>query len=766
MSHWIKTTLLLLLLVLLFSGAGLGQGASNRTQADKSVAGKQTPASPDVLNTLTAAERAWLKGHPVIRVVQDPGWPPVEFANEKGEFVGMAGDYLNIIEQRLGIRFERVKGLNWQEAYARLKRREIDMTTSVAVTPERSQFWVFTKPYMKIPIVIVTHTDVTYIAAMQELAGKKVAIVDGYAVNDWIPQDFPDIQLVRFQTAQDCLKALSRGDVFAYIDNMLVVGYYMAKLKMTMLKIAGETPYINAQCMAVRKDWAPLASILQKALDSISEAQRNDIYRKWLPIRYEHGFDYTLLWYALAIFAVILLGMAAWNWNLAREIKSRKEAEKALRQSEEKFSIVFESANVGKSITLPSGEINVNKAYGAMLGYTQDEMKNKRWQDITPQEDIEATQAHLDSLLQGNSDSVRFNKRYLHKNGSEIWADVSIALHRITEHHPLFFITTLIDITDRMQAQKALMDRDALFAKITSRVPGMLYQFVRKPDGTYAVPYSNDGITNIFGCSPEDVRQTFDPIFTAIFPEDRNRVIQTIEASAKNLLPWMCEYRVQLPGEPVKWMFGNSIPEKMQDGAIVWSGYNTDITDHKHKEQELLEKEVQYRNLANAGLALIWTSGPDKLCNYFNEPWLKFTGRTLEQELGNGWTEGVHPDELERCVNIYVSAFDQRQSFDMEYRLKHASGEYRWIRDMGTPNYSAGGEFVGYIGHCFDITESKRAQEEIRKLNDDLEQKVQKRTTELTQIIAQLEETNKIFVGRELKMVELKKRIAELEGKA
>jgi ABC-type amino acid transport substrate-binding protein len=249
----------------------------------------------------------------------------------------MSADYLNLIEQRLGVKFERVRNLSWQEAYARLKRWEIDMTTSVAATPERAEFWAFTKPYMKIPIVIVSHADVTYIADMREFAGKKVAVVDGYAVNDWIPGDFPDIRLVRVNTVQEGLESLQRGDVFAYIDNMLVVGYYLAKLKMTNLKIAGETPYVNAQCMAVRKDWATLAEILQKALDSISEAERNDIYRKWLPIRYEHGFNYTLLWQALTISGVIFLGLVLWNRRLSREMRYRKQAEAALSESEQRF---------------------------------------------------------------------------------------------------------------------------------------------------------------------------------------------------------------------------------------------------------------------------------------------------------------------------------------------------------------------------------------------------------------------------------------------
>ncbi|HLZ20247.1 MAG TPA: PAS domain-containing protein, partial [Smithellaceae bacterium] len=142
----------------------------------------------------------------------------------------------------------------------------------------------------------------------------------------------------------------------------------------------------------------------------------------------------------------------------------------------------------------------------------------------------------------------------------------------------------VVDITERKQAEKALMDRNALFAKITAQVPGMIYQFARKPDGSYAVPYSNDGVMEIFGCSPEDVRHTFDPIFMAILPEDRGGILKSIEASARDMTPWMFEYRVQLPGQPVKWIFGNSLPERMPDGTIVWSGYNTDITRRKQAE--------------------------------------------------------------------------------------------------------------------------------------------------------------------------------------
>jgi len=151
------------------------------------------------------------------------------------------------------------------------------------------------------------------------------------------------------------------------------------------------------------------------------------------------------------------------------------------------------------------------------------------------------------------------------------------------------------------------------------------------------------------------------------------------------------------------------------DSAHYYQAIIRDISERKKSEIELNENEVQYRNLANSGRALLWKSGTDKLCTYFNEPWLKFTGRTLEQELGNGWAEGIHPEDFNDCLQTHVTSFDDRKPFEMEYRLRHASGEYRWIKDMGTPNYNSKGEFIGYIGHCFDITNQKTIEDTLIK---------------------------------------------------
>ncbi|HEU4327111.1 MAG TPA: PAS domain S-box protein [Roseiflexaceae bacterium] len=132
-----------------------------------------------------------------------------------------------------------------------------------------------------------------------------------------------------------------------------------------------------------------------------------------------------------------------------------------------------------------------------------------------------------------------------------------------------------------------------------------------------------------------------------------------------------------------------------------------DITEQHRASQLLRESEARFRTMADSAPVLIWTSGLDKGCDYFNEPWLRFTGRTLEQERGDGWVEGVHPDDKARCLVIYNQSFDARAPFSMEYRLRRADGEYRWLLDAGVPRYTPQGEFVGYIGSCIDITERR-----------------------------------------------------------
>ena len=135
---------------------------------------------------------------------------------------------------------------------------------------------------------------------------------------------------------------------------------------------------------------------------------------------------------------------------------------------------------------------------------------------------------------------------------------------------------------------------------------------------------------------------------------------------------------------------------------------------------EAQESERRFHTMADAAPVLLWQSGTDGLCDYFNQPWLDFTGRTMEQEAGNGWAEGVHPDDRDRCLQTYRTRFRAREPFRREYRLRRHDGEYRWVLDTGTPRFGPDGEFAGYIGSCIDITERRQAEQERARLVRDV----------------------------------------------
>jgi PAS domain S-box-containing protein len=265
------------------------------------------------------------------------------------------------------------------------------------------------------------------------------------------------------------------------------------------------------------------------------------------------------------------------------------------------------------------------------------------------------------------------------------------------------------DISERKKNEKKLQESEALYQSIINASP----DDITITDLEGKVLYISPKALTMFGY--ENGNQIIGrSIVEFVAPED----LEKAKHGAKSMLEGnhigTTEYKairadgsifdVESKGEFIRDNDGNAV-------KIVY--IVRDISDRKKAENALKESELQYRALADSGQALIWTATPDKKCDYFNKVWHDFTGRTLEQELGDGWAEGVHPDDLDMCFNTFTTAFDKRENFSMTYRMRRFDGEYRWILDEGKPRYNMQGEFIGYIGNCLDITEMKLAEEKL-----------------------------------------------------
>jgi two-component system sensor kinase FixL len=193
--------------------------------------------------------------------------------------------------------------------------------------------------------------------------------------------------------------------------------------------------------------------------------------------------------------------------------------------------------------------------------------------------------------------------------------------------------------------------------------------------------------------------------------DDRDRTQQLVQSALSSGEECESEYRITTPDGEMHWIYGYGRAEFDQQGQpAVMRGVVRDITKRKLAEEALRESEGRFRTVADVAPVMIWMSGTEKEGVFFNKGWLDFTGRTVDQELGAGWLEGVHLEDLAHCLEVCGTAFGERKPFTVEYRLRRKDGEYRWLLDTGTPRYESDGAFLGYIGSCIDIGERKQAE--------------------------------------------------------
>lgn len=286
---------------------------------------------PEKTAKLTPKERTWLTNHKKIRIAFDDSLPPYSFINDSGKLEGIAIEVINTLSERLGIKFETYPNTAWNKLYEAAIARKVDVVATMVDRPDRSDWFVFTKPYLSKSLVIVTKRDNQSIKNRTDIMGKTVTMVKGYQYVDRVLEDFPSVTPYFVDSMLDGLNAVSTEKANAAITFMATASYLQTKYLLTDLKFAAFYERNSAnESIAVRKDWPILAAILQKGLDSISEDEMQNIYAKWVPSN-KPSTDYELIWKIVSGFITVLLLLLLWIARVRRQnsniIRSKTEVQ-------------------------------------------------------------------------------------------------------------------------------------------------------------------------------------------------------------------------------------------------------------------------------------------------------------------------------------------------------------------------------------------------------------------------------------------------------
>lgn len=383
----------------------------------------------------------------------------------------------------------------------------------------------------------------------------------------------------------------------------------------------------------------------------------------------------------------------------------RQEARVALQRSEHRYRTLFESMDEGFGICEMLFDTNglpidyrfleINPAFETLTGWQQ--VVGKTVKEMLPDLDNFWVETCNRVLTTGEP------HRFEHESAlTGRWFDVSV--FALSDPDRPRFAILFTDITERRRAER---ERERFLAV------GSDLQVLISISGYFQ--WVSPSFEQVLGWTAEDM--VTHPWTDFVHPDDVYKSLVEIEQLLTGRETLAFENRYRHKDGSYRWFLWNAQPypdEQVLYGAAI------DITDRKRMEADLRESETRFRQMTDAAPMLVWSSGPDRLCNYVNQSWLAFTGRTLAQEIGDGWIEGIHADDVQHYLDTYITAYETRGAFEIEYRLRHVSGDYRWILTVGEPRFAPDGEFVGYIGSGFDIHDRKQAEEALRQRETEL----------------------------------------------
>jgi len=535
---------------------------------------------------LSSSEKAWLAEHQEIRLAVDIDWAPFEFVDDHKQYRGMAAEYIRLVEKRLGITFKVDKERPWPKMVEAVKNHDLDTFSLVVRTPQRDEFVNFTKPYISFPMIIVTLDDKPYVVGIEALRNRTVAVVKSYASHDLLAMNHPYLKLHPTDNVRKGLEAISNGQTYAFVGNLAVVSQVIREAGITNLKIAGQTPYRFELSMAVRKDWPELIPILQKALDSISSKERDQIYNRWISVKFQGEVDYRIVFAVIVVGLLIVLLILIWNRS-------------AIRESEQRFK---DFSNVASDWFWETDEKNrfsyFSDQFEIITGISPDTLLGKKREDSRPSGiDDKAWQALLDNMAaHRNFRYVTFSRQ--RPNGEDIWMRVSGMPHFDNSGHFNGYRCTGTDITKEKQEEQELRK----LSHTLEQSPSMI--FVTDVEGN--IEYINPMFTKISGYAADEVIGNNPRILKS--GETPLDIYADLWRTIKSGHDWRGELKDRRKDGSTFWAYAIISPVKNEKGEITnFVSMHEDITqrkeieirEHKAKKQAEMANRSKSELLAN-----------------------------------------------------------------------------------------------------------------------------------------------------------------------
>ncbi len=417
----------------------------------------------------TDAEQKWLVEHSTIRFTGDPMWLPFEAFEEDGEYIGIVADYLDLIEEKLGIKFEKIPVSGWTESLEMATKGNVDLISSNISDPILNQNFIHTDPYIESPVVVIMEDSETFITDLYQLRDRTLAVIKDYGYVGDIHEKYPELSFHEVENIREGLEGVSTGRFDAMLCTLALGSYTIEELGYHNLHIVGKTDVTMDLAIFVRKDWPEFRNLLNKVFASITQDERRAILDRWAsPEAIVERVDYSLI-IQITLISLILLAILFYsNRRMAREAEERKRIEERLRQSETKFRSLLESAPDGMVIVNANGSIvMVNEQAEKMFGYARDEMLGQPIELLVPESFREDHVSHRNGYLENpvqSSLGSDFELFARHKSGAQI--PIEAALSPVDTDEGLLVSAAIRDISERKKAQLAIQESDLLREKM------------------------------------------------------------------------------------------------------------------------------------------------------------------------------------------------------------------------------------------------------------------------------------------------------------